>query len=103
MLKMRNLGLLLMVVAILGLPAISLAKGKKSKTPTPTTFDLPATIAKVDNGTVSATLDLPTTAATTVTIDGNSKTLADLKAGQTLTVTFSGSTISAIVATTPTK
>jgi len=75
-LKMRNIGLLLVLVAIMALPAVCMAKGKKHKDttpPTPTPFDLPATVVKADNGTITASLSLPTTSSTMVTIDGASR------------------------------
>lgn len=58
-----------------------------------------ATVAKTDKGTVTVTMQLPTDPMTKVVIDGETKSLSDLKTGQSIKVIFSGSSVAEIDAT----
>ena len=118
--SLKSVLVALSLTAALALPIATMAasttkpaKTPKTKTPknttpdastvTPTPIELSGTITKTDNGDITITFKVPTNFATKVTVDGDTKALSDLKAGETCKLTFSGtSTASTIDAKSPT-
>jgi hypothetical protein len=117
--SMKNMFIALSLVAAVALPMVAFAaktpKTKKGATadssassttaPALQSVELEGTITKVDdNGNVTFTIKVPTNSiTTTITIDGSTKTVHDLKTNETVKVTFAGTstTPSTIAAKTP--
>jgi hypothetical protein len=114
---MRRLTTMVALIAVLGLVGVCLAKEKKTASGTgvvaspriakaapdvkPTTVTERATITKIDGANVTFTIQMPADAGTRVSVDGATKTLADLKVGQTAMVTLNENTLTAIAVTLP--
>ena len=105
---MRRMVVALAALAVLGFSATAWARegGRKrprdaqNPPPTPAPVELKGTLVKADGNEVIVTLKLPVDAVTTsVMINGIGKTLADLKFGQSVTITLTGGRTTRIDAT----
>jgi len=104
---MRRMGMALAVLAVLGLSTTAWARGGGRKRqdntpppPAPAPVDLKGTLVKAEGSEITVTLKLPVDAVTTsVMIDGIGKTLADLKPGQSVTITLTNGRTTRIDAT----
>jgi hypothetical protein len=106
---MRRTTVALLAIVILGLSTTAWARGGGKNRqnnpvtpPAPAPVDLKGTLVKAEGNEITVTLKLPVDAVTTsVMIDGIGKTLADLKPGQSVTITLTNGKTTRIDATQP--
>ena len=107
---MKRVAVALAALAVLGLATTAWAAGKgggrkrqrdqQNQPPAPTPVELKGTLVKAEGNEIIVTLKLPVDAVTTsVMIDGIGKTLADLKPGQSVTITLTNGRTTRIDAT----
>lgn len=106
---MRILTTAVLTVALLGVAGFCFAakgekaageaksKGKKEKAERiPMGVKHTATITKIDGGNITVTIQLVADANTRVSIDGQMKTIADLKVGQTVEAELTGANVASL-------